>query len=79
MSKLDDILGDAYTIDQVGHDRAGAIQVIKAKIEGNSELRELAQSEFERLAPVVQARSSGGRHGCHVSAVCLDLLRGALA
>lgn len=79
MSELANLLGDAYTIDQVGHDRRGAVNLLKSKLAADSDLRGEAESELSRLNAVVPARELGGKHGCHVSVVCRDLLTAALA
>lgn len=87
---LDDILGNAYTIDQMGRDRRGAVALLREKIAAEPDIKTAAEAELARLAAVVRVRSRGsvgvggsfvrsGRDGCHISAVCHDLLQEALA
>lgn len=67
----------AYELDQLGHDRAGAVAAIReAFSEPESKLN--AKAELARLAGVVAARSRGAECGCHVSKVQRDLLALAL-
>lgn len=78
-SDLDNLLGAAYSLDQLGTDRPGAVRILKEKFDSDADLRTLAQAEKIRLDAVCDARSIGGQSGCHVSVICRSLLDEALA
>jgi hypothetical protein len=66
-------LAQAYTLDQVGNDRAGAVSTLRQAM-ATPEGRAAAEAEHRRLKEVVEARSQGGLCGCHVSKIHSDLL-----
>lgn len=67
----------AYELDQLGHDRAGAVAAIRQSFTEDG-AQDSAKAELARLAAVVAARSRGAQCGCHVSKVQRDLLALAL-
>jgi len=78
-SPLENLMATAYHADQVGHDRAGAINLLKSAITDNPDMKTAMQEESARLRAVVSARTAGARCGCHISKVLSDLLTAALS
>ena len=76
MSRLDDILGEAYMTMQRQADKPAAIAMIRNAFKEMPELRTSAGTRLQQLNQVIAAR---GRRACHVSSVLYDLLGQALA
>ncbi len=75
---LENLLAEAYALDQVQRNRGKAISRLQAALSDNDVLAQDAAAERTRLAEVVHVREQGGRHGDHVSAVLYDLLAEAI-
>ena len=74
--KLDDVLGEAYMLQQRQADKPKAIAMIRSAFKETPELRTSAGARLQQLNQVIAAR---GRRACHVSSVLYDLLGQALA
>ena len=75
---IDDLLGEAYTLDQVKRKRGEAVELLRAKF-ADEETAPMLKREMYRLRDVVRARTVGVHCSCHVSKVCLELLAEAFA
>lgn len=79
-TELETLLSEAYRIDQLAGNHLDAVRVLRAAVTAESagQLRAEALEECGRLGRIVEARSIGGQHGCHITAVTHRLLRDAL-
>lgn len=73
---LKDILGEAYGLHQLQRDRAAAVSLVADWVRENDAHRTEAAQDVERIEALIRAR---GQRVDHISTVCLDILRGALA
>lgn len=77
MVNIDDLLGQAYRLDQQAGHRPEAVALIRDAAKDLSVAAVLRQRR-DQLRQVREARRFGDRDGCHVTATMVDLLNAAL-
>ena len=75
---LDELLGNAYRLDQAAMQRPRAVALIKEAAASNPAIRAALVHRRDMLRQVRDARQVLDRHGCHVTATQFDLLDAAL-
>lgn len=76
--KIDDLLGQAYALDQIAHNRIAAIKLIRDALAADHSANELLRQRAVHLNAVRAARRFGDRDGCHVTAVLSEILNQAI-
>jgi len=75
---IDDLLGQAYQLDQRGGRRQAAVMLIRDAANMDPAIAAILRQKREQLRAVREARRLGERDGCHTTAVLVELLNRAL-